>query len=47
MKTHEYLEGPKTLEKFHKGMTKLFQASKDPVNEQPKPKAKQKKARKD
>ncbi len=46
---HEYHEGPKALEKFNKGMIKLFQASKDAVKEQPKPKpkAKRKKSSKD
>ena len=37
----------KALEKFNKGMTKLFQASKDAVKEKPQPKAKRKKASKD
>ena len=44
---HEYHEGPKALEKFNKGMTKLFQTSKDAMKEKAKPKAKRKKASKD
>jgi hypothetical protein len=46
---HEYHEGPKARETFDKGMTKLFQASKDATKEKPKPKPKpkRKKASKD
>jgi hypothetical protein len=44
---HEYHEGPKALDNFNKGMTKLFQASKDALKEKPKQKAKRKKSSKD
>jgi hypothetical protein len=47
MKLPEYNEGPKARETFDKGMTKLFQAPKETAKEQPKPKRKRKKARKD
>ncbi len=43
----EYHEGPKAREAFDKGMTKLFQASKESAKEKPKPKRKRKKASKD
>lgn len=43
---HEYHEGPKALEKFNKGMSKLFEISKDAA-EKPKPKPKRKKSSKD
>jgi hypothetical protein len=42
----EYLEGPEARKKFEAGMTKLFQAPKDSVEEKPKPKRKRKKASK-
>ncbi len=44
---YQYHEGPKALDNFNKGMTKLFQASKRVMKEKPKPKAKLKKASKD
>jgi len=43
---HEYHEGPKALERFEQGMTKLFQAPKSVVKENPKPSPKRKKASK-
>jgi hypothetical protein len=43
---HEYHEGPKALERFERGMTKLFQAPKNAVKEKPKPSPKRKKASK-
>jgi len=33
---HEYHEGPEALERFEKGMTKLFQAPKSSVKQKPK-----------
>ena len=44
---HEYHEGPKALENFNKGMTKLFQVPKDAVKEKPKRLPKRKKTSKD
>lgn len=42
---HEYHEGPKALDKFDEGMTKLFLVPKSAVTEEkPKPKPKRKKA---
>ena len=44
----EYNEGPEALKNFDEGMTKLFRAPKQIAQkEEPKPKAKRKKARKD
>jgi hypothetical protein len=43
---HEYHEGPKALERFEQGMTKLFQAPKNAVIEKPKPSRKRKKTSK-
>jgi hypothetical protein len=43
----EYHEGPEALERFEKGMTKLFQAPKSSVKQKPKPTRKPKKASKD
>jgi hypothetical protein len=34
---HEYHEGPEALERFERGMAKLFQAPKSVVKEKPKP----------
>jgi hypothetical protein len=48
IKKQEYREGPKARETFDKGMTKLFQASKEAAKEtKPKPKRKRKTASKD
>jgi hypothetical protein len=44
---HEYREGPKAREAFDKGMSKLFQVSKEAVKERPKRKPKRKKTSKD
>jgi len=44
---HEYHEGPEALERFEKGMTKLFQAPKSSVKQKPKAVRKPKKASKD
>lgn len=38
---HEYHEGPKALERFEQGMSKLFQAPKVVVKKSPNPKRKQ------
>jgi len=38
---HEYHEGPKALENFRTGMSKLFQAPKTVVKAKPTPKRKQ------
>jgi hypothetical protein len=37
---HEYREGPHALERFERGMTKLFKASKHSVRDKPIPKLK-------
>jgi hypothetical protein len=37
---HEYHEGKKALERFERGMSKLFKASKDSVRAKPIPKLK-------
>lgn len=37
---HEYHEGQHALERFERGITKLFQASKDSVRDKPIPKLK-------
>lgn len=42
---HEYREGPKAREAFDKGMVKLFQVSKEAVQERSKRKARPKKAK--
>lgn len=47
MKPKEYIEGTRARNAFDKGMTKLFQVSKDAVKERPKRKPKRKKASKD
>ena len=38
--THEYHEGPKALDRFERGMSKLFKVSKDSVRDKPIPKLK-------
>ena len=43
---HEYHEGTAALERFERGMAKLFQAPKSVVKEKPKPSPKRKKASK-
>ena len=43
----EYHEGPEALKRFEDGMTKLFQAPKDAVKENPKPSPKPEKTSKD
>jgi hypothetical protein len=43
----EYYEGQKALERFDKGMVKLFQVPKDSTKEKPKPKRKRKTTSKD
>lgn len=37
---HEYHEGREALQRFERGMSKLFQASKDSVRDKPIPKLK-------